>query len=126
MMYVFHLTANDPNCSVECREPANALRYFQNLDPRFSYRLVAEVDTKDIEYAYQITNNIESNWVENRGIHLVHGLTRRPDRPCASHRSTSVGDIILDTNVGRLMFCAPFGWEMLIDNAPTPAANSQR
>lgn len=50
--------------------------------------LVAEVDTNDLEKAYELTNNIDIPWVENKGV-KAKILTSK-----ISYRSTSTGDLM--------------------------------
>ena len=49
---------------------------------------VAEIDTKDLETAYNLTNHTDSNWTQNEG---VTPLIPNP-------RSTSEGDILEKDN----------------------------
>lgn len=62
---------------------------------------VADVDTNDIDTAFQLTNNIDSSWAENRRVTPLF----KGDRGC---RSTSVGDLIIDQ--GMAFLCDPVGW----------------
>jgi hypothetical protein len=54
----------------------------------------------DEDYAFRVTNSIDSYWGDNMGV-TPHGLP---------HRSTSVGDVVR-TSDGTLLICAPAGWE---------------
>lgn len=49
------------------------------------YVLVAEVDTTDLERAYELTNHIDKDWTLNREVRAF----------VPSCRSTSVGDMIV-------------------------------
>ncbi len=49
------------------------------------YRLVAVVDTDDLEAGFSLTNHIDYDWAINNEVTALPG----------SHRSTSVGDIIV-------------------------------
>lgn len=121
MMYVFHLVSNASDdmfrASIECRDPRNALRYYLNLNPAGRYQLVAEVDTDKLSAVFERTNHIESSWdtCPHPTVTVHKRLTGR------GHRSTSVGDVVLDAKRGTLHFCAPFGWDLLLQNQPDPA-----
>lgn len=57
---------------------------FGNKNPKVdTLYLVAEVDAKDLEMAYMLTNNIDVPWIENEGV-TPHG---------DKHRSSSCGDV---------------------------------
>lgn len=61
------------------------------------YELVAEVDTDNIDKAFELTNHIHCEWWENEGVKLVK-----------KSRSTSVGDVI---EINREWFvCENVGW----------------
>jgi hypothetical protein len=51
---------------------------------------VAHANTDSLDEAYQLTNHIETGWEENKKVKVV-GMAK-------NHRSTSVGDILQDTN----------------------------
>jgi hypothetical protein len=51
---------------------------------------VATVDTTDPEEAFRITNHIDSDWTQNPGVRALEG----------SHRSTSVGDLLVEGTPG--------------------------
>lgn len=63
------------------------------------YDAVAAVDTRDLDSAFQLTNNIEAPWPGNSGVSAV----------AEQLRSTSVGDVLLD-HEGKFQLCAPMGW----------------
>jgi len=63
------------------------------------YRFVAEVDARDIDEGYGLTNNLERAWVENPEVRSV----------AAGLRSTSVGDVVIGPD-GRGWRCEPIGW----------------
>lgn len=50
-----------------------------------AYALVAEVETTDVEMAFQLTNHIDEDWTLNPGVRAF----------VQSCRSTSVGDMIV-------------------------------
>jgi hypothetical protein len=50
------------------------------------YQVVAKVETDDMEEAFELTNNIHSNWTDNEGV-KAYGSD--------GHRSTSCGDLML-------------------------------
>jgi len=66
-----------------------------------AYEKVAEVDCKDLEHAFEVTNHIDHDWATNSEV------TKRAKKPL---RSTSVGDVLVDEN-GVKMMVAPVGWE---------------
>ena len=49
---------------------------------------VAHVETDSLEEAYRLINNIEVGWEQNEGVKAI-GRAK-------NHRSTSVGDILMD------------------------------
>ena len=63
--------------------------------------LVATVETANLDTAYERTNSFDHHWIENSGL-TVHNGNR--------HRSTSMGDLIVDKN-GNAFICAAFGWQ---------------
>lgn len=67
-----------------------------------NYRLVATVETPDLEEAFHLTNHIRRSWTENKGV------TAHVPQP----RSTSVGDVValIDGNVANVFLCASAGW----------------
>ena len=64
------------------------------------YKMVAIVDTDDLNTAYEDTNTINIPWWDNATI-----IDAKP--PC---RSTSVGDILEDTDTGEFHIVASFGF----------------
>ena len=56
--------------------------------------LVAAVDTDDFQEAFARTQHLEDDWWENAGVLLVGKPT---------HRSTMVGDILMNTKGERVM-----------------------
>lgn len=64
-------------------------------------KLIAAIETDDLELAYKLTQNIESPWIDNQQVTLI-GLREE-------QRSTSVGDILVDT-LGDIWIVAPFGF----------------
>lgn len=97
MIQVFHLYGN--LLPVRTAEEAKAiLRH--NAGPH--YRLVAEVETDDLEVASEKTNHIDQHWMLNPEVTRMVG---------ENVRSTSVGDI---ARQGKdYWFCAPVGWEKM-------------
>lgn len=66
------------------------------------YIFVATVTAIDLEHVFMLTNHIDSDWTQNQGVELTpagHGM----------HRSTSVGDIIVDGG-GDSFYCNGTGW----------------
>jgi hypothetical protein len=64
------------------------------------YKEVAEVNTDDFDKAYELTNNIEMNWVDNEGVRYL-GKNK-------GERSTSIGDILLHQD--KVVTVATFGF----------------
>lgn len=77
--------------------------------PKFpeEYRKVAEVDREGLDEAFELTNTIDHYWCENEGVKVISYTGE-------SHRSTSVGDVIVDGD-GRKWLCAGAGWEEIKD-----------
>ena len=64
------------------------------------YELVAEVDTDDLDVAFERTNTIHGPWWENESVLAIKQT-----------RSTSVGDVL---EVGDKHYkCEPIGWTEL-------------
>lgn len=64
-----------------------------------NYEKVADVDTTDLDYAYERTNSIDDYWGNNEGV-AENG---------SRHRSTSTGDLMLVN--GKFFVVASFGFE---------------
>lgn len=75
-------------------------------DPTFVYGLAATVETDDLDDAYERTNHIDKDWCTNRGV-------TRPEH--GSRRSTSVGDLLIDTHTGERHVVASIGFNKLED-----------
>lgn len=65
---------------------------------KIRYRCVAEVDTTNLDKAFELTNHIDHDWRQNAGVTPTLG----------NHRSTSCGDI-LEKN-GRKFIVAVMGF----------------
>lgn len=79
------------------------------------YRLVARLETNDLEEVFYLTNHIDHSWYENDGI-----LWCEKDA-----RSTSVGDVVVvdygndrDCGLKKVYMCASSGWEELDVDSP--------
>ena len=72
--------------------------------PKFpeEYRAVAAVEADNLEKVFEKTNHIDQDWTENEGV-IPMG---------SRHRSTSVGDIVVDGE-GNRVICAGCGWEKI-------------
>jgi hypothetical protein len=68
------------------------------------FKHVANVDTADLDVAYERTNHIDQPWWENKG---VLALGER------CHRSTSVGDVMENAETGVLSMVASFGFTIV-------------
>lgn len=66
---------------------------------RRDYRLVAEVNTVDLDTAYRLTNNIDDVWTKNPGVKVYVG---------ESDRSTSVGDLLVKDNITYIVAAIGF------------------
>ncbi len=66
------------------------------------YTLVAEIDTNDVNKAYELSQNINDLWTTHKGVTPLKGLKLR---------STSVGDIVeID---GVFHRCEMIGWSVV-------------
>jgi len=68
--------------------------------PMAEFEHVADVDTDDLDVAYQQTNHIDGPWSDNDGVHCVR-----------ESRSTSIADVM--ERRGRFYVVAGFGFEEL-------------
>jgi hypothetical protein len=91
MIRVYH--AIDPTFSLHARVPEKV-----SLD-KFTH--VANVDTDDLDTAFQLTNHIDCPWQHNQRV-LAQGQKHQ--------RSTSVGDVLQEGDTGVLHMVAPFGF----------------
>ena len=73
------------------------------IQPKFpeEYKLVAIVDCENIEDTFRVTNHIDEAWTKNPEVLEVIGN---------GHRSTSVGDVVVDENKCT-SYCDSFGWK---------------
>jgi hypothetical protein len=74
-----------------------------------NYEEVATVEAIDVDHVFNLTNNIDHDWITNPEV-----LSRN----FSSCRSTSVGDIVVDTEYGEAWRCMPYdgatvGWELV-------------
>ncbi len=76
---------------------------FGNRDAAFpaDFDLVATVASEDLERVYFLTNHIDSPWTDNSSVEAVGD----------SHRSTSVGDVVV--NEEGTFLCDICGWKEL-------------
>lgn len=105
MFMVFHLTPNQADHYVSVSDPAMAAKYWNRAPDlaRFAhYAAVAIVNCDTVDQVFTLTNAISRTWTKNEEV--TH-LRATPER------STSVWDVIMDMDNGRLHICAPFGWE---------------
>lgn len=66
------------------------------------YSLVAKVDSPELGDVFRLTNHIDWEWWRN------------PEVECVKRsRSTSVGDVVVDTEAGKRYLCMPVGWKEL-------------
>jgi hypothetical protein len=71
-----------------------------NMD---NYEDVATVEAIDADDVFNLTNHIDHDWTTNPEVLSCN----------ASCRSTSVGDVIVDTENGKAWRCVPHGWETI-------------
>lgn len=72
--------------------------------PNLHYQLVAEIEGTDLEKAFELTNSIDHYWGVNKGL-KVCGNQR--------YRSTSVGDVVQDTDTGTVYMVTGVGFQAL-------------
>ena len=84
--------------------------FSESRTPCAKFAHVADVETDDLEDAFERTNSIDQAWWLNKGVTKTF-----PGTGC---RSTSVGDMAILNGVTYM--CAGCGWEEL---TPTPKAN---
>lgn len=113
MIKVLHLTADrnllnlngptsDAYVNLQLRPNGDAIRNVLKKQVRgLTYEFVAIVDTDKLDTAYRLTNSIDDYWGHNEGV------TEMGSR----HRSTSVGDLVVDTKTGKTFVVASFGFE---------------
>ena len=78
--------------------------FMASQPPGTKYTHVADVETDDLEVAFERTNSIDNGWWENKGVAPTF-----PERGC---RSTSVGDLAVLNGVTYR--CAITGWEEIV------------
>lgn len=81
------------------------VRLGRHSECRFPEQYVhaADVETESeefLDHAFRVTNHISHEWWDNPGV----------TKTDASHRSTSVGDVVEGPD-GRRWICASLGWE---------------
>lgn len=108
-MPVYRLFHVSPDRDAENRD-AQVEAWFsaQQENPEPAIRLgilreVARVEAMTIDDVFGLTNHIERRWQENEGVLEAQ----------AGARSTSVGDIVIDTETQIAWLCARFGWKAL-------------
>ena len=69
---------------------------------RHAYRLVAHVDTAELDEAFALTNHNETTWFDNPSVQCV----------CRRARSTSVGDVLIVPE-GTTYLCRGSGWSQV-------------
>lgn len=79
------------------------------------YFLVAIVKAEDLGDVYELTNTIENPWVLNAGVYPAPSLLypAPPLLAAGGARSTSVGDIIVDTLTNDAYLVAPAGFHSI-------------
>ena len=90
---------------------------------RSNLHQVAEVETDDLEVAYERTNTIHTSWWENTGVRFLGS----PEYGMEGCRSTSVGDV-LETQDGKFHIVASVGFRNVevSGEAIAPAAEQSR
>ena len=68
-----------------------------NMD---NYEEVATAEAIDVDHVFNLTNHIDHDWTTNPEVLSSNG----------NCRSTSVGDIVVNTEYGKAWRCMPYGW----------------
>ena len=80
---------------------------YRDCWPGSCYHKVATVTANSLDQVFELTNHIDKPWFKNAGVVVsdsgLHGY----------HRSTSVGDVIVNDNTGSAHGVAHFGFEPL-------------
>lgn len=63
-----------------------------------NFELVAEVECGELDDVFQLTNHIDHDWWDNKGVTLIK-----------QSRSTSVGDVVVASD-GQKFRCLMAGW----------------
>jgi hypothetical protein len=92
---VYHYNMKDPKNAMVFFSPDKCDLSFPN-----NYEVVAIVESETIDSVFHLTNNIDDSWTKNKEVCAV--------RP--SIRSTSVGDVVVDSN-GKRFLCMSAGWK---------------
>lgn len=69
------------------------------------FEKVAEVECENLGCLYKLTNHINSDWTTNPEVKWRKGSGRNT-------RSTSVGDVVVDSN-GNALMCMSVGWKKI-------------
>lgn len=69
-----------------------------------NFEHIADVESDSLGQVFPITNHIDHDWTENKGVTVVPGKR---------YRSTSIGDVVVDPD-GTPNFCAATGWWKMI------------
>jgi len=104
---VLHFVGEDLEVSMRGKIPAINKAFFDG-----QYKDVANLVAENLEEVYQRTQHIKWNWVDA----LVDTSLDEPEGNKAlvkEARSTSIGDIIFDTDSGETFAVAPFGFSKL-------------
>lgn len=73
-------------------------------DPK-KFNLVATVKSDTLGDVFRITNHIDHNWEDNPEVAILFK---------AGNRSTSVGDLVVENDSGKIWACMPSGWEEVL------------
>ena len=96
-IFVYHLDTPNNDVGMDVRWivgfkcDLDLIRKIFNADPDYakhgvSYKMVARVDTDDLEEAWELTNNINHPWTMNDKVSCFRSM---------SYRSSSVGDVFV-------------------------------
>lgn len=66
------------------------------------YTHVANVECPNIDDVFHLTNHIDMSWWYNKWVDCI-----------VESRSTSIGDIVINTATNEAFICAQYGWEKL-------------
>lgn len=108
---------HDDICSVE---KVIGMVFDSLEDEGLGYSHVGSIDTNDLDEAYQLTNNINSSWIDGDKVDFLSDAVKAK----GGCRSTSVGDILIDNSTGKIWIVASFGFDDLLKVAKEAKGNA--
>jgi hypothetical protein len=114
MIEVYHMTDDwTPDQRWQASYSVGADAFVQVMFVAQRYRLVAEVDTADLETAWHLTNNIDSSWsLDWDGRVTVKVPLPVIDGKTYGLKSSEVGDIFV-VDRKAVYRCAPIGFSLI-------------